>query len=86
MFSLAHQHGDILREGWKNILDCLVTLFKAKLLPDDFVQVHTQYYVTPNMMAYVAFLHLMYVLSSNHEYRHYIYGPTCSSGFPSTYM
>ena len=39
MFSLAHQHGDILREGWKNILDCLVTLFKAKLLPDELVQV-----------------------------------------------
>ena len=39
-FSLAHRHGDILREGWKNILDCLLTLFKAKLLPDALVQVH----------------------------------------------
>lgn len=40
MFSLAHQHGDILREGWKNILDCLLTLFKAKLLPENLVQVY----------------------------------------------
>ena len=39
MFSLAHRHGDILREGWKNILDCLLTLFKAKLLPEELVQV-----------------------------------------------
>ena len=39
MFSLAHQHGNILREGWKNILDALVALFKAKLLGDELVQV-----------------------------------------------
>ena len=39
VFSLAHQHGNILREGWKNILDALVSLFRAKLLPDELVQV-----------------------------------------------
>ena len=39
MFSLAHQYGDILREGWKNLLDCLLALFKAKLLPDCLVEV-----------------------------------------------
>jgi brefeldin A-resistance guanine nucleotide exchange factor 1 len=33
MFSLAHHHGNILREGWKNILEVLWYLFKAKLLP-----------------------------------------------------
>ena len=38
-FSLAHQHGNNLREGWKNILDSLLTLYKAKLLPDELVQV-----------------------------------------------
>ena len=37
VFSLAHQHGNILRNSWKNILDAL---FKAKLLPDELVQVH----------------------------------------------
>ena len=39
MFSLAQQYGDILREGWKNLLDCLLALFKAKLLPDRLVEV-----------------------------------------------
>ena len=39
MFSLAQQYGDILREGWKNLLDCLLALFKAKLLPDTMVEV-----------------------------------------------
>ena len=29
MFSLAHHHGNILREGWKNILEVLWYLFKV---------------------------------------------------------
>ena len=42
MFSLAHHHGNMLREGWKNLLDCLLTLFSAKLLPECMVEVrHT---------------------------------------------
>ena len=39
MFALAHRHGDILREGWKNIMDCMLQLFKAKLLPKSMVEV-----------------------------------------------
>lgn len=39
MFGLAHRHGDILREGWRNILDCLVSLFKAQLLPEILIRV-----------------------------------------------
>ena len=39
MFSLAHRHGDMLREGWKNILDCMMTLYRARLLPDTFTEV-----------------------------------------------
>ncbi|OQV24456.1 Golgi-specific brefeldin A-resistance guanine nucleotide exchange factor 1 [Hypsibius exemplaris] len=38
VFSLAHRHGDILREGWKNIVECIVQLFRARLLPEDFTQ------------------------------------------------
>ncbi|KAG1678115.1 Golgi-specific brefeldin A-resistance guanine nucleotide exchange factor 1 [Nymphon striatum] len=38
VFNLAHRHGDILREGWKNILDCVLQLFKAKLLPKPMVE------------------------------------------------
>ena len=39
VFGLAHRHGDILREGWKNILDCMVQLYRARLLPDVLIQV-----------------------------------------------
>ncbi|EDO31538.1 predicted protein, partial [Nematostella vectensis] len=38
LFALAHRHGDILREGWKNIMDCMLQLFKAKLLPKSMVE------------------------------------------------
>ncbi|VBB28394.1 unnamed protein product [Acanthocheilonema viteae] len=43
MFQLVQAHGDILREGWKNVLDSILRLFYARLLPaavtevEDFV-------------------------------------------------
>ena len=40
MFSLAHSYGNILREGWKDLLDCLLALFKARLLPQPMVEVN----------------------------------------------
>ncbi|XP_061196225.1 Golgi-specific brefeldin A-resistance guanine nucleotide exchange factor 1-like isoform X2 [Saccostrea echinata] len=39
VFGLAHRHGDILREGWKNILDCMLQLYRAKLLPKGLTEV-----------------------------------------------
>ena len=39
VFGLAHRHGDILREGWKNILDCMLQLYRARLLPKSMVEV-----------------------------------------------
>ncbi|KAI1894387.1 hypothetical protein AGOR_G00115290 [Albula goreensis] len=39
VFSLAHRHGDILREGWKNIMDSMLQLFRAELLPKAMVEV-----------------------------------------------
>ncbi|KAL4239944.1 G-box binding factor [Mactra antiquata] len=39
VFSLAQRHGDILREGWKNILDCMLQLYRAKLLPKSMIEV-----------------------------------------------
>ncbi len=33
VFGLAQKHGDILRDGWKNVTECLLQLFKCKLLP-----------------------------------------------------
>ena len=34
LFLLCHHHGNVLREGWNNILDCIINLFSAHLLPD----------------------------------------------------
>ncbi|CAF1390661.1 unnamed protein product [Adineta ricciae] len=39
VFNIAHVHGDILRDGWKNILECIICLYKAKLLPSVLVEV-----------------------------------------------
>lgn len=39
MLLLAHRHGNLLREGWKNILDCLLCLYRARLLPESMVTV-----------------------------------------------
>ncbi len=33
VFALVQKHGDILRDGWKNVTECLLQLFKCKLLP-----------------------------------------------------
>lgn len=32
VFSLVQKHGDILRDGWKNVSECLLQLFKCQLL------------------------------------------------------
>ncbi|KAI1710082.1 sec7 domain-containing protein [Ditylenchus destructor] len=45
MFHLVHTHGDNLREGWKNVLDCVLHLFRAHLLPSKLVEVED--YVDP---------------------------------------
>ncbi|KAL1421274.1 hypothetical protein MTO96_023245 [Rhipicephalus appendiculatus] len=37
VFGLAQRHGHILRDGWKNLVDCLLQLYKAKLLPRPLV-------------------------------------------------
>lgn len=39
LFNIAHIHGDILRDGWKNILECIIHLYKANLLPSVLVEV-----------------------------------------------
>ncbi|XP_048060363.1 Golgi-specific brefeldin A-resistance guanine nucleotide exchange factor 1 isoform X3 [Megalobrama amblycephala] len=46
VFSLAHHHGDILREGWKNIMDSMLQLFRAELLPKSMVEVED--FLDPN--------------------------------------
>ena len=39
LLSLAHRYGDIIREGWKNILDCVLQLYRARLLPENLIKV-----------------------------------------------
>lgn len=39
VFHLSHRHGDILREGWKNIMEAMLQLFRAELLPKPMVEV-----------------------------------------------
>ncbi|XP_072138695.1 Golgi-specific brefeldin A-resistance guanine nucleotide exchange factor 1 isoform X4 [Mobula birostris] len=46
VFNLSHRHGDILREGWKNIMDAMLQLFRAELLPKVMVEVED--FVEPN--------------------------------------
>ncbi|XP_039403126.1 Golgi-specific brefeldin A-resistance guanine nucleotide exchange factor 1 isoform X7 [Mauremys reevesii] len=46
VFHLAHRHGDILREGWKNIMEAMLQLFRAELLPKAMVEVED--FVDPN--------------------------------------
>ena len=41
VFALAHKHGDILSDGWKHLLDCLLWLFKCQLLSKNLVSLTT---------------------------------------------
>ena len=45
-FELVHKHGDILHDGWKNVLECLLWLFKCELLSDNLMEAED--YVDPN--------------------------------------
>lgn len=38
VFSLIHNHGDNVREGWKNIFDLILTLYSNGLLPKSYVE------------------------------------------------
>ncbi|XP_035753155.1 Golgi-specific brefeldin A-resistance guanine nucleotide exchange factor 1 isoform X7 [Egretta garzetta] len=51
VFNLAHRHGDILREGWKNIMEAMLQLFRAELLPKAMVEVED--FVDPNGKIYL---------------------------------
>ncbi|GAA50645.1 Golgi-specific brefeldin A-resistance guanine nucleotide exchange factor 1, partial [Clonorchis sinensis] len=38
VFALTSSHADILRYGWHSLLDCLLQLFRAGLLPDELTE------------------------------------------------
>jgi hypothetical protein len=33
VFEIANRHGDTIRSGWRNVLDCVIRLHKLGLLP-----------------------------------------------------
>lgn len=46
VFELSHRHGNILREGWKNIIESMLQLFRAELLPKAMLEVED--FLEPN--------------------------------------
>ncbi|KAF7390728.1 hypothetical protein HZH66_009208 [Vespula vulgaris] len=38
LFKITHSHGNALRASWKNIVDCLQALYKARLLPKSLTE------------------------------------------------
>ncbi|KAI9144046.1 hypothetical protein BKA69DRAFT_1122695 [Paraphysoderma sedebokerense] len=39
LFSLAAEYGNMIREGWINLLECIKTLFLHNMIPSSFLQV-----------------------------------------------
>lgn len=39
VFNLVHQHGDNLRQGWKNIFDIILSIYSYSLCPKSYVEV-----------------------------------------------
>uniref|UniRef100_A0A8C4XES2 Golgi brefeldin A resistant guanine nucleotide exchange factor 1 n=1 Tax=Erpetoichthys calabaricus TaxID=27687 RepID=A0A8C4XES2_ERPCA len=46
LFKLSHNHGNMLRKSWKSIIDTLLCLFRAELLPTAIVE--TEDFIEPN--------------------------------------
>ncbi|CAH8575260.1 unnamed protein product [Schistosoma intercalatum] len=38
VFTISSRHADILRYGWNSLLDCLLQLFRANLLPNELLE------------------------------------------------
>ncbi|CAH8609086.1 unnamed protein product [Heterobilharzia americana] len=51
VFSISSRHADILRYGWHSLLDCLLQLFRANLLPSELLQ--SQDFLAPSRKVYV---------------------------------
>uniref|UniRef100_A0A7E4ZYQ2 SEC7 domain-containing protein n=1 Tax=Panagrellus redivivus TaxID=6233 RepID=A0A7E4ZYQ2_PANRE len=45
LFEMVHAHGDRLRESWRNVIDIIVQLYRAQLLP--FSVSHVEDFVSP---------------------------------------
>nr|CAH8861194.1 unnamed protein product [Trichobilharzia regenti] len=51
VFSIASKHADILRYGWHSLLDCLLQLFRANLIPYELLE--SQDFLTSSRKVYV---------------------------------
>lgn len=38
VFQLVQRHGDILREGWKPLVECIMQFYRMRVLPDELVE------------------------------------------------
>lgn len=38
VFQLVQRHGDILRQGWKPLVDCIMQFYRMRVLPDQLVE------------------------------------------------
>ena len=38
LFSLVHKHGDVLRTGWKSVVDCILKFYRLNILADSLVE------------------------------------------------
>lgn len=39
VFTLVHDHGDSMREGWKTVLEVILTIFRLRLIPKSLMEV-----------------------------------------------
>ncbi|KAB0793293.1 hypothetical protein PPYR_12913 [Photinus pyralis] len=46
LFNLIHQHGDYVREGWKNVFDIFLSLYYENMLPKSYMEVED--FIDPN--------------------------------------
>jgi brefeldin A-resistance guanine nucleotide exchange factor 1 len=52
VFSLVQKYGDILRNGWKNVLECLLQLFHCQLLPKNMLEAEDYLEPTGRILLY----------------------------------
>ncbi|CAH8617968.1 unnamed protein product [Schistosoma rodhaini] len=51
VFTISSRHADILRYGWHSLLDCLLQLFRANLLPNELLE--SQDFLTNSRKVYI---------------------------------
>lgn len=47
VFQLVQRHGDILRDGWRPLIECIMQFYRMRILPNELVE--TEDLFDPNM-------------------------------------